>query len=377
MAITPRSRPPAFAPFAMTSPANTSTAKLAGIVALSLALSLFFFTPCLWIIRQPMPGSFQWDRAITFLLQCEQPLRRDIETAMHWRLLPPLVAHTLHLPGRTPLALPWLGAIAATAYVAVLFRRRCGDPRAILGATLTFVSTSAVIVPLGLLGLNDAWVWLGLLAVAFGRASWALPFACLLCPWVDERFVIGFPLAWLVARVDRGEPVISRPLLDALWLLPYTALRLYLSRSGATTASDATFGFLNYVLQSFASVAPLIPLGWWFGLRAAWVGIAFAAWNCPVSYRLPAILVLSGTLGATAMLAHDLSRSIAILVPVALLGGFEFVRRQPALAPGILLATGLIGLLLPAAHVIHRKIQPISPLPVELIRVLRPTPETL
>ncbi len=356
----------------MTPPSSTSNAKLAGIVALSLALSVFFFSPVLWVVRQPTPGSYQWDRALTFLRQCEEPLRKDIETAMQWRLLPALAAHTLRLPGYVPLVLPWLGAVVASAYVAVLFRRRCADQRVILGGTLVFVSTSAVIVPFGLLGLNDAWVWLGLLAVAFGRARWALPVACLLCPWVDERFIIGFPLAWCVARIDLSEPIFSRALLDGIWLFPYAALRLYLSHLGVGVAG-AQAGFLSYVLSSFPGIAPLIPLGWWFGLRAAWVGVGFALFSCPARYRVFGGLTLLATLSVTAVLAHDLSRSIAILVPLVLLGGFTFIRLHLGLAPRVLLLTGIVGLLLPAAHVIYHTIQPISPLPIETIRVLRPT----
>jgi hypothetical protein len=64
-----------------------------------LALGMFFFAPQLWLMTEYQPGTFQWDRARTFLLQCEIPLRRDIEPAMHWRLLPPLVCHALHLRG--------------------------------------------------------------------------------------------------------------------------------------------------------------------------------------------------------------------------------------------------------------------------------------
>jgi len=269
-----------------------------------------------------------------------------------------------------------LGAVAAIAYIAVLIRRRCGDPRAILGGTLTFVSTSAVLVPFGLLGLNDAWVWLGLFAVAFGRARWALPLACLLCPWVDERFIIGFPLAWIVARIDRREPIYSRELLSPLWLLPYVALRLGLPRPEAGT-NGTTSGFLAYVVASFGTLVPLIALGWWFGLRAAWAGVACAIWNCPRGYRIVATLVLCGTLLATAVLAHDISRSIAIILPVALLGCFEFHRRTPSLAPRVFLTVGIVSLLLPAAHVIYRTVQPISPLPLELVRLLRSHPPAL
>jgi len=138
--------------------------QLVLITAGCLALSVTFFAPRLWLMRHYVKGSFQWDRAHTFLLQCEQPMRRDIEPAMHWRLLPPVVCHALRLPDNTPLALPWLGIVAATAYVAVLLRRRMDDGRFVLGGTLLFATTSAVLVPVGWLGMNDAWVWLGLLA---------------------------------------------------------------------------------------------------------------------------------------------------------------------------------------------------------------------
>jgi len=75
--------------------------RLVLITAGSLALSVLFFAPRLWLMQHYVKGSFQWDRAHTFLAQCEQPLRRDIEPAMDWRLLPPLAAHALHLPGNT------------------------------------------------------------------------------------------------------------------------------------------------------------------------------------------------------------------------------------------------------------------------------------
>ncbi len=341
------------------------------IVAACLALSVTFFSPRLWLMRHYVPGSFQWDRAHTFLQQCEQPLRRDIEAAMQWRLLPPLACHALRLPGKTPLALPWLGIIAAVAYAAVLCRRRLDDWRFVAGGTLLFATTSAVLVPVGWLGVNDAWVWLGLLAVAFGRAPWATALACLLCPWVDERFVIGFPLAWLVGRIDRGTGWKWIATLDGLWLLPYAALRLWLQRQDHA-ASEASQQFLAYHLQQTLLIFPLAPLGWWMGLRAAWLGVAYAAWTTPPGLRLLGASTLVATAGISVVLAADLSRSIAIVVPVVLLGCFEYARRSPADAPRVLLALGIANLLIPAAHLVYNKIDPINPLPVELLRFLRP-----
>lgn len=345
--------------------------RLVLITAAGLALSVIFFAPRLWLMRQYVPGSFQWDRAHTFLLQCAEPLRRDIEPAMQWRLLPPLVAHALHLPGNTPLVLPWLGIIAATGYAAVLFRRRLDDWRFVAGGTLLFATTSAVLVPVGWLGMNDAWVWLGLLAVSFGQARWALPLACLLCPWIDERFIIGFPLAWLVGRHERDLGWSWPAALEGLWLLPYAALRLWLARHDAA-ASAATHYFLAGQLPQITLLVPLAPLGWWMGLRAAWVAVAYAGWNTAPGRRLLGGTVLVATAGITLALAADLSRSIAILMPVVFLGCFEYARRSPAQAPRVLLALGVANLVIPAAHLTYVKIDPISPLPIELLRFLRP-----
>lgn len=345
--------------------------RLALIVLASLGLSVVFFAPRLWLMRHYLPGTFQWERAHAFLLQCEDPFRRDIEPAMLWRLLPPLVCHTLRLPGLMPLALPWLGIVATTGYVAILCRRRFDDWRFVAGGTLLFATTSAVLVPVGWLGINDAWVWLGLLAVAFSRARWALPLACLLGPWVDERFIIGFPLAWLVRLIDRGEGWRWRALLDGLWLMPYAALRLWLSRADPA-ASQAADIFIGGAGTRLHVLLPIAPLGWWLGLRAAWVAIFCAGLNA--SRRQNALVAVTAVLTAvvSVALASDLSRSIAVEMPLIFFGCFAFARDNPAQAPRALLLLAIANLLIPAAHMSYTKIDPINPLPIELFRLLRP-----
>ncbi len=345
--------------------------QLALIIAVSLMLSVTFFAPRLWLMQHVVPGSFQWDRAHTFLLQCQEPFRRDIEPAMQWRLLPPLVAHALHLPGATPLALPWLGLIAATAYTAVLFRRRIDDWRFVAGGTLLFATTSAVLVPVGWLGINDAWIWLGLLTVSFSRARWAVPLACLLCPWIDERFLIGFPLAWLAGRHVRDTDWSWSAAREALWLMPYLTTRFALAGQDST-ASMAAQQFLAYQLQHADKLLPFAPLGWWMGLRAAWAAVAYAAWQTPPSRRLLGVGTLVATLGVSFILASDLSRSTAIIIPVVFLGCFAYARRSPETAPRALLTLGLANLLIPAAHVVHQYSDLINPLPIELVRLFRP-----
>ncbi len=350
-----------------TVPSPPRTIRHCGLLALgALALSVLFFSPRLWLMTEEVPGSFQWSRATTFLLQCEQPLRTDVEPAMLWRLLPPLVAHVLHLPGKSPLILSWLGILAATVYVAVLLSRRCADNRFVFGGTLLFATTSAVLVPVGWLGMNDAWVWLGLLVVAFGRAGWAAPLACLLCPWIDERFIIGFPLAWLAGRIERNEPLWGRPTLTALWLLPYALVRLSFDRQGTATQS-----FLQNQTNESLQLLPMVPFGWWLGLRAAWVAVGYAVWRGSDDRRGLFAGVLLATLAVSMLLASDLSRSAAIASPLVLAGCFVALRRLPELAPRLVLGLGIANLLIPAAHVVHRHIDLINPLPVELFRLLR------
>jgi hypothetical protein len=350
--------------------ATARKANLVLIVIGCLAATLFFFSPRLWLMRHYVPGSFQWDRAHTFLLQCETPLRRDIEPAMLWRLLPPLACHAAHLRGNTPLIVPWLGAIAAISYVAVLLRRRLDDARYVLGGTLLFATTSAILVPVDWLGMNDAWIWLGLLVVAFARVAWAGPVACLLCPWIDERFIIGFPLAWLVRRLELGEPWTWKAAAEALWLLPYAAIRIWLSRHDPV-ASDATHRFFTASLAQAVILVPLASLGWWMGLRVGWLAVIYAGRGLrPIQLWTTCALVL-GTMILCLLAASDLSRSIAVLTPIMLLGCFRYARQQPSRAPAALLAVGIANLLVPAAHVTYIHIDPISILPIEILRLFR------
>lgn len=339
-------------------------------VATVLVITAFLFAPRLWTIREYLAGRMDGGRAESYLLQCADPFRRDVEPAMLWRVLPPLVCNALALRGLTPLAVPVLGGVILLAYVGVLLRRQLPDGGFVLGGTLLFATTSAILVPLNWLGLNDAWVWLGLLAVAFGRARWALPAACLLCPWIDERFIIGFPLAWITRQLDRDEPIWSRSAFAGTWLLPYAALRLGLSTHDHA-GNSASENFLTYQFFHFMQLAPRLSLGWWMGLRAAWLPLGFALWNLRAARRTLLTIVLILTLLISFFLASDLSRSTAIAIPLVLLGCFAFARRRPDLAPQALLLLAAANLILPAAHIVHIRFELINSLPVELIRLLR------
>ncbi|HUR56198.1 MAG TPA: hypothetical protein VM029_00710 [Opitutaceae bacterium] len=352
---------------------------IAWAVLLALAASLFFFSPKLQLWTFRYEGTFETTRARTFLQQCEAPLRRDIEPAMQWRLLPPLLCHALGLRGRTALVMPWIGVVALLATCAHCLRREGLTATQTLLGTVVVATTSATIVPLGWFGINDAWAWLGLVVVGFGRGHVSLALACLLCPWIDERFIIGLPLACAVrhARSASGERFTVfaswRETLQAgLWLLPYIVTRLTARRFGLHDDSES---FIRQHLRSCLVWLPWAPLGWWMACRAGWALVAMAAWHAGRRALMGAIhfgVLIVATSVVMIALAADISRSAALVLPAMLLGVVALVRLQPPThATRSLAWIAGLNLVIPAAHVVYTKIDLISPLPIELARLLR------
>jgi hypothetical protein len=139
---------------------------------------------------------------------------------------------------------------------------------------------------------------------------------------------------------------------------------------GNPAINGAASQFLVQQWQSVLGLVPMAPIGWWMGLRAGWLGVAGAA-TLANDRRWVAGSILAATLAISFFLASDLSRSVAVVLPAVLLGGFVLARRTPTHAPNILLGAGIANLLIPAAHVVLTKIDLINPLPVEIFRLLR------
>jgi hypothetical protein len=335
----------------------------------ALLLSLLFFAPKLqlWDLRHG--DHYEVARAQSFLAQVERPWRHDIEAAMQWRLLPPLVAHALGLHGRAALLLPWLGVGVLLGTCTFLLRRSGLARPATLYATALLATSSAVLVPTGWLGLNDAWVWAALAGVTLGRGLGSVVGLTLLTPWVDERFIIGLPLA-LAVRLDLADATLRRgPVLAAavLALLPYGALRLFL---GNRLGWDTGDGFALGALMASVGWLPFAPLGWWMAWRAGWIPLGAAViGQGGRGWRLG--LLALGTLLVMAVLAVDLSRSAAILLPLALAGCLRLAAADPARGEARLAGLLALNLLLPAAHVVRVTTDLISPLPLEIFRLLR------
>lgn len=354
----------------------TAPAWVGGAVFVALILSVFFFSPKLQLWDFAIEGSYETTRARTFLQQCADPFGPISDHAMQWRLLPPLVCHTLHLGPRLSLAFPWVGVAFLLGSAAVIFQRHGLTRLQAALATALVATTSAVIVPVMWLGVNDAWVWAALLWVSFGRSRWSLVAACLLAPWIDERFLIGFPLAFSlrmllprsVEKDDRPLPLVRGLLLAGLALLPYVATRLFVSTQ---TGDEQSRFFLASVLTGFVTWAPFAPLGWWMAFRAGWLPILYAA----VSLRREAwgaVPVLgAASLAIMVVLASDLSRSAAIVLPLLAAGVILANRHRPRWTTRGLALLLAANLALPALHVVYTKVDVISPLPLEVFRVLR------
>lgn len=188
--------------------------------------------------------------------------------------------------------------------------------------------------------------------------------ALLLCPWVDERFLIALPLTLLVrGHILDGKTIWKHYSLMS-WILPYVVIRsIHLANGDASVVS----AFLSGQLGVLAGLAPFAPLGWWMALRGGWVAVGYAVtlggWRIATATTLTLLICFA--------LASDISRSAAVLTPLLLAGCIEWNRRHPADSATHVWRLAWLNLLLPAAHVVHDKIDLISPLPVELLRLWR------
>lgn len=343
------------------------TIRHLGVAIGVIAVVLVFFAPRLWLVAEENPGTFVWDRGTTFLAQCEDPFRTDVEPAMKWRLAPALTAYALNLPGRMAFIIPWFGVIALLGFVSNLFWCRSQNWRFTVAGTLIVGTTSAVMVPLHWFGVNDGWVWLGLLAMAFCKNRSCLIVALLLVPWVDERFIIGLPLALATRALAMNR---SQPRLEwwpLLWLLPYSLIRISLGGNPLTGETESSF--ITDHLHESLKLFGLAPLAWWMGLRLAWAPIIYLGTTLQKKHLLWLLGVLIPTAVVTVILAADMSRSAAIILPLAALGLIRFYEDHQAVAERYAMWTAVVALVMPTVHVVGRKIDPVENLLIELIRL--------
>lgn len=98
---------------------------IAFAVLLALGISLMVLSPRLYLLLgRPEPNTFEWNRALNFLKQVQDPFHAEVEPALRWRLAPALLGRLLHLPGYTAFLVPWAGLLAALSYTTALAESR-------------------------------------------------------------------------------------------------------------------------------------------------------------------------------------------------------------------------------------------------------------
>lgn len=351
------------------------------------ATLLFFFSPSwaafrLWARIPEMSGMIEVRRGVSVLEQVAHPgaaISDPLHAAIQWRLLFPVVARVLGLPPTFLFALAHLGCLLGLAWLITLFRRAALDWTNTTLSTLILGAGSWFFTSTGWLGYYDSWLALGLLLAAFSRSAWPVWLACLWTPWVDERFVLAAPLAFLCRWLWQPTEFNLRrhTIIPAALLLTFVAVRLGFlanySASGATTAGYLTSrNFLD-------APATRIALGIWEGLRAAWLPLVTAV--CLLWPQRPRAVLL--TLASLALLAvglataQDYSRSMTMLLPVAILGLLLAARTTSVWLPFALRVAVPLALLLPAHHVMNDRVNPIFYLYHELAALDNPPPTAM
>ena len=363
------------------SPANSSPSTKLGqalVIAVgALILSLFFQSPHLWVFVHPVPGSTYWDRGLGFVAQCNAPLGAPTADAgLTWRLAPVILAKALGLHGMAPLVIPWIGLILLLTQCAWISLSRIGDFRIAALTTALIGTTGATLTVTGWLGMNDAWYAAALLAIALQPSTSLLILAAIVGPWIDERFILAAPLALFIRSEALGSGWLPRFSIGVVFgaIALHVILRLGNVLHVATNSSPE---YWRYVFSSCTAWWPWLTLGWFMGLRAAWILVVIAiAGNCRRedlrAAWWPAALAI-GPMLAMAVLASDTSRTPTMLLPLVLFGLERLVALHGlSLAKRVTTFLLVANLLMPAMNVTHKNGDVINMLPIEVVRWARP-----
>ncbi len=355
------------------------------------ALLIYFFSPPwaafrAWSHVPELGGMVEVRRGVSVLQQEGHPgtpIGDPLHGAIQWRVLFPLIGHVLHLPPAWLFGLADVGCLMVLAFIIAVLRRRglgffgAGLVAVILGAASWYMAS------ISWLGYYDSWLVLGLLLVAFARTRWPVWLACLWAPWVDERFVIAVPLAllcrYLLRCRDTGEPPL-RPFLKQEVLAPagLTAAFVLIRLGMLSGHSDPNATISGYLGNLHISATPWsrIAYGVWEGLRVGWLfAVAAMVGRWPRRWHRVALGVLTvGVMIVGLTTAQDLSRSMMLVVPTAMLGAMVLHGARPRWLPGVLQGGAAAALLLPAHLVMTNSVNPVSSLYRELASLQSPPP---
>jgi tetratricopeptide (TPR) repeat protein len=352
------------------------------------ALLLYFFSPPwaafrAWSRVPDLGGMVEVRRGVSVLQQVAHP-GAPVADALHggiqWRLLFPVIGKVLALPPAVLFGLAHVGCVAVLGFIITVLRRRGAAWTESVLAALTLGAGSWYFASVCWLGYFDSWLVLALLIVAFAQSPRSVWLACLWAPWVDERFVLAAPLALLcrallLARSPAAaawrEKLKQEFSVPAALLLAFVLVRLGVlaSLSGPQATVGGYWGTLN------AGEAPWtrMAFGIWEGLRTAWFFVGAAVvlgWRQRGWAAALAVAVL-GVMVVGLATAQDFSRSMMLVLPVALLGvvlAVEAARWRLV----TLQVCAAVALLLPAHLVMSNAVNPVSSLAHELASLQSP-----
>ncbi|REJ97368.1 MAG: hypothetical protein DWQ35_02080 [Planctomycetota bacterium] len=347
------------------SPSTTPRLFIAGAAFVAALFVVCIFSPrySIWLGLYVPEASFNPEikRASVSLVQVDDPFLflREADKAglvnkgLAYRLFFPLLAHYLNLPDTVFLALPHLGCLLVLALVAQLTWRETGDRLLTFLATLLFAALPWFFVSTGWLSYFDSYWVLGLLVVGLVRSRTALLAACLIVPWIDERFLLGLPLAVVVrALYVRGEELTPRRLVREVFTIGAVTLPYVIWRIVAAGGEDATAAHFNEEWSRiYKTTARTFRDAMWSGFRGAWiflVPLVVVAWNRQRSWLFG--LLLAGILLTTAaglLVAADMSRGLMMLVPAVLAGCLLWLREVDRAKRLILCGIVSVNLMLP------------------------------
>ena len=349
-----------------------SAGRTIGLALLAGLLSLFLFSPNFlrWsALGTPflLPEVARADDALRQLAHPFAHIGNYTNRVLQWRLFFPLLGHGLALPPKIYLALPHAGCLLVLIFVIRLMRKHgCSWFEGFAAATL-LATCSWFFVSTGLLGFFDSWYVLGLLFLVFAQDLSPAIAAVLVTPWIDERFVIMWPLALALrwqyraafgGRLDGRSERCGLICLGAA-LLPWVFIRLWAFGTGH---DPVTAGFLRDLPVHQGSVGiKYYFLGLWQGIRWAWIfaGVWLVfAWR-QGGFGRWLILAFLATLILNLVIAEDLSRSVSTLAPLVVLGVLLLKQRRPGIFRPALVAACALNLVFPAAHVVGDTVKPI------------------
>jgi hypothetical protein len=336
-------------------------------IALSAAFVVaFFFCPAFprWkgVVLVHGPLATDYGRAVAAYHQIEnpwEPVAIPLHKVIAWRLLFPVLWHYLKLPYLFYLVMPHLGCLIVLSLTASVSEKRLSNWLYTWMAVALVAALPWFFVSTGWLGYFDSWLVLGMFIVSFLPPSWTLISACLLVPWIDERFLFALPLCMIVRFIVLQNPrqVGSRKVVvDAMTVvfasLVYPAIRFTAWLNGDVLATN----YLSAHWEELQSVPwQQFVDGLWSAYRAAWImilaGVYFswrrAHWIWAAAFSIVVAISAVGSL----FIAADMSRSTMIVLPAMLLGIWLWNDFQPRIFKWALPTVLVANLLLPAAHV--------------------------